>query len=119
MTYENTVLSLNPDRSALLPYETSLRESGFHVISVAAPVEARFEIEMGRCGIFLSSYVTAVPIFRDLANLFRRSCAGGLVIFLMERPDDDIPDADIILSNRDESKSIVEKIRSRQATQAT
>ena len=34
---------------------TALRENGFEIISAATPLQARFEIEMGRCGIFLTS----------------------------------------------------------------
>jgi len=46
--YENTVLSLNPDGRTLLSQESALRESGFEVISVSIPLQARSEIEMGR-----------------------------------------------------------------------
>jgi hypothetical protein len=118
MAYENTVLSLNPDRETLLRYEVALRQSDFEVISVSAPVGARFEIEMGRCGVFISSYLTSLPILRDLATLFRRSCPNGVIVFLMERPDDNIPDADICLSDRDDPRSVVDRIRSKQGTKA-
>jgi hypothetical protein len=118
MAHENTVLSLNPDRETLLRYETGLRESGFEVISVSAPLDARFEIEMGRCGIFLTSYLTSFPIFRDLTSLFRRSCPGSLIVFIAERPDDNIPDADILVSNRDEPRSVVERVRLKQQMKA-
>jgi hypothetical protein len=118
MAYENTVLSLNPDRETLLRYETALRESGFEVISVSAPLDARFEIEMGRCGIFLTSYLTSFAIYRDLASLFRRSCLDGLIIFFTDHPDDTTPDAHMLLSDRDEPRSVVERIRSMQQTKA-
>jgi hypothetical protein len=119
MAYENTVLSLNPDRETLLRYETALRESGFEVISVSAPLDARFEIEMGRCGIFLTSYLTSLAIYRDLASLFRRSCPDGRIIFFMDRPHDNAPDADILVSDGDEPRSLVERIRSKQQTKAS
>lgn len=69
---------------------------------------------MGRCGIFLTSYLTPIAIYRDLASLFRRSYPGGLVIYLAQRPDDNIPDADILLSDGDEPRSIVKRIRLKQ-----
>jgi hypothetical protein len=77
MAYENTILSLNPDGHTLLSKEVALRENGFEIISVASPLQARFEIEMGRCGIFLTSYITPVAIYHDLASLFRPSCPDG------------------------------------------
>jgi hypothetical protein len=116
MAHENTVLSLNPDRETLLPHESALRKGDFEVISVSAPLEARFEIEMGRCGIFLTSYLTPFVVYRDLASLFRRNCPNGLIIFFMERPEDNIPDADILLTDRHEPRFMVERIRSKQRT---
>ena len=112
MAYENILLSLNPDRQKLLAYEAALREGGFQIISVSAPVEARFEIEMGRCGIFLANYLAPIAIYRDLASLFRRSCPGGLVVYQAQRPNDKIPEADILLSDEDEPRSIVKRIQS-------
>jgi len=114
MAHENTVLSLNPDGQKLLRHEAALRESDFKVISVAAPLDARFEIEMGRCGVFLTSYLTSFAIYRDLASLFRRSCSNGIIIFFVERPEDNIAYADILLSGGDEPRSIIERIRSQQ-----
>ena len=84
MARENIVLSLNPDDQKLQGQGSILRDKGFEIIFAATPLQARFEIEMGRCGIFLTSYITPFAIYRDLANLFRRSCPNGLVIFLME-----------------------------------
>jgi hypothetical protein len=114
MAYENTVLSFNPDRQKLLTHEAALREGGFQIISVSAPVEARFEIEMGRCGVFLANYLAPIAIYRDLASLFRRSCPGGLVVYQAQRPDDNIPKADILLSDEDEPRSIVKRISAMQ-----
>lgn len=111
MAYENTVLSLNPDRQKLLTHEAALREGGFQIISVSAPVEARFEIEMGRCGVFLANYLAPIAIYRDLASIFRRSCPSGLVVYVAQRPDDNIPEVDILLSDEDEPRSIVKRIR--------
>jgi hypothetical protein len=112
-------LSLNPDGKTLLGTESALRENDFKIISVSSSVKARFEVEMGRCGVFLASYITPVVIYKDLVNLFRRSCPDGLVIFLSQQSDEDIPDADIVLSDRDDPHAIVDRIRSRRRTIAS
>jgi hypothetical protein len=116
MAPETTVLSLNPDRQKLMSQESILRDNGFEIISVATPPQARFEIQMGRCGIFMTSYVTPRAIYCDLVNLFRRSCPSGLVIFLRRHANDDVPDADVLLSDHDEPESIIHAIRSEQET---
>ena len=119
MAYENTVLSLNPDRQSLLNHESALRENGYVVISVYSPLQARFEIEMGRCGIFLTSYITPFVIYQDLANLFRRSCPGGSVVYLAAHPADAAAGADLLLSEQDDPHSIVEKLRAIQSAKAS
>lgn len=53
---KDTVLSLTPNKDALVVRETALQNAGFKVTSVMTPVEARFEIEMGRCGTLLICY---------------------------------------------------------------
>jgi hypothetical protein len=118
MALENSVLSLNPDGQTLHGQESALRRSGFEVISVSTPLQARFEIEMGRCGIFLSSYITPLPIYRNLVDLFRRSCPTGLLIFMTHQPDDSVPEADVLLSSEDEPQAVVGCIVSKQARKA-
>ena len=118
MAYENTVLSLNSDRQSLLSHESALQKSGFEIVSVSSPLQARFEIEMGRCGVFITSYITPLVIFLDLASLFRRSCPGGLVAYVARHPDENISDTDILLSDCDNPDSIVDKIR-KQSTKSS
>jgi len=111
MPRETTVLSLNPDRKALLGYESALRQNGFEIISVDSPLGARFEIEMGRCGFFMSSYVTPLPIYQGLASLFRRYCPNGRVVFLAQSTHDRILDADVLLLEGDEPSLLLRKLR--------
>jgi hypothetical protein len=91
--------------------ETALRESGFQVITVTTPLQARFEIEMGRCGIFLASSITPSAIYRDLAELFKRNCPDGLVVYLSDHNPNPVPEADLLLPEKDEANAIVRKIR--------
>jgi hypothetical protein len=119
MAYENTILSLNPDGQRLRGAEAGFCENNFEVVSVTTPLQARFEVEMGRCGVFLTSYITPLAIYRDLASLFRRNCPTGVVVYLVQRPDDSIPDADIVISDGDEPHSIVTRLRSKQAIKAS
>jgi hypothetical protein len=111
MLFDKTVLSLNPDRKALLSTETALRENGFEVISVDAPLYARFEIEMGRCGVFMSCYMTPAGIYRDLAGLFRRRCPDSSIVFLTQTAGIPSPEADIVISEHDDPYMVVERIR--------
>ena len=113
MADENTVLCLNPDGQTLRNHESALRESGFEVMSVSSPLQARFEIEMGRCGIFLSGYITPLPIYRSLVGLFRRSCPEGLVILVTHQHDASVPEADALLFSDDEPQAVVRWIVSK------
>jgi hypothetical protein len=111
MERENTILSLNPDGPSLHRQESALRESGFEIISVSTPLTARFEIEMGRCGVFLASYITPLAIYRNLADLFRNYCPQGLVIYMTQQSDDHSSGADVLLSDQDQPEGIAEGIR--------
>ncbi len=115
----NTILSLNPDGQTLRVQESALREAGFQVISVSTPLQARFEIEMGRCGVFLTGYITSLAIYRDLAGVFRVNCPPGLIVYLAQHANDSVPEADIVLREEDEPRSIVDKLRSKQETKAS
>src|SRR3954465_12545216 len=86
---KNTVLSLSPDQRALVSREVALRSGGMKVISVMSPIQARFEIEMGRCGVFLICYRLSPIAANELTTLFRRHCPQGQIVFVTEVPDDD------------------------------
>lgn len=119
MAYENTVLSLNPDGETLRSQESALRENGFEVISVSTPLQARFEIEMGRCGVFLTSHITAPTICRDLVSLFRVSCPDGIVVFLTSPSFEQTLEADIVFSAQDDPQAIVKRLCSYQEKKAS
>jgi hypothetical protein len=59
------------------------------VISVMSPIEARFEIEMGRCGVFLICYRVSPIAADELTTLFRRHCPQGQIVFVTELPSDE------------------------------
>lgn len=91
---EITVLSFTNDPEHLLEREAAIRNSGFAVVSVSSEVAARFEIEMGRCGVLLICYTIPPPVARELAGLFRASCPDGLIIVVTT-------DQKTVLSNLD------------------
>lgn len=81
---KETVLSLSPNPEALVSRETTLRNGGLKVISVLSPVQARFEIEMGRCGMFLICYRLSSEQAEELTRLFRKYCPEGRIMFLTQ-----------------------------------
>jgi hypothetical protein len=89
---KDTVLSLSPNKAALDSRESALRSRGMKVISVMSPIQARFEIEMGRCGVLLICYRLSGTDANYLAKLFRKSCPDGIVVFVTEPSSDhDLP----------------------------
>ena len=50
--------------------------------SVTSAVQARFEIEMGRCGVFLICYRLSSEQADELSKLFRKYCPEGRIIFV-------------------------------------
>lgn len=110
MSREKTVLSLNADGRGLTAYESALREDRFEVISVRSPLEARFEIEMARCGILLINYITSLSIYRNLAELFRQYCQDGLIAYVARPTEDDLVDAEILMTENDEPRVLLEKL---------
>lgn len=110
MVDDNAVLSFNPDGKTLFNHELALRDGGYAVISVSTPIQARFEIEMGRCGIFLLSHIVPPVVCHDLVALFRRYCHTGIVVFLAKDPQAGLPDADILCVEEDDPRAIVARI---------
>jgi hypothetical protein len=78
---QKAVLSFTPSKDALVRRETALHHGGFKVISVMTPIEARFEIEMGRCGTLLICYRLSETEANEISRLFRRYCPNGRIIF--------------------------------------
>jgi hypothetical protein len=95
-----TVLSLSFDSEELTLRADALRRRGFEVVSVPSPVQARFEIEMGRCGIFLTDSMIADLVNADLFEIFRKNCPGGVTVYVVEsglRPNARTPKADFVI----------------------
>jgi hypothetical protein len=114
---DSTVLSLGFDVPKMKLREAAIRAGGFDVVSVTSGILARFEIEMGRCGIFLTCDHVPTAENRELIGLFRRNCSRGWVIFVTT--DDnawlraDYMDADVWVREADEPEGIVESLRIR------
>ena len=95
---KNTVLSFSRDQDSLARREEALRNGGFEVISVKTESQARFEIEMGRCGVLVVCYTAGVGAIQDLTKLFRRRCPAGSIVFVMKRTDDNaLQEVDYVL----------------------
>ena len=82
MTIDETVLSLSFDSEKSKRREAALRSSGFEVISAHSPTQARYEIETGRCGIFVTCRTVPDIVNRHLMELFKRYCPTGWIIFV-------------------------------------
>ena len=78
------VLSLSFSAEKLELRERALRAHSFEVKSVLSPGQARYEIEMGHYGIFLTCAAVPDIVNQDLMNLFRRSCGEDGLIILIE-----------------------------------
>ena len=110
---KNTVLSVTPNKDALVVRETALQKGGFKVISVMTPIEARFEIEMGRCGTLLICHRLSETDANEIAHLFRRYCPNGQIIFVTDTSRQErVPgDADITLPESKGAEMIVQALR--------
>lgn len=115
MGKELKILSLSYDPEELQRRESTLRAHGFEVKSVYSPGQARFEIEMGTCGILITCALIPDIVNRDLMDLFRRSCgAQGLIIFVASdnsasnSPYE--PEADIRIPQSQDPEGIVEAL---------
>lgn len=88
-----TVLSLSTEHDLLAERETALRNSGFKVISVQTESQARYEIEMGRCGVLLICFRVHPEKARQLTVLFKTNCPSGRIIFVMNKSPEKAPEA--------------------------
>jgi hypothetical protein len=70
------ILSRSPDQDTLASLDVTLRGRGMKAIAVMSPIQAGFEIEMGRCGVFLICYRLSPIAAGELSTLFRRNCHG-------------------------------------------
>jgi hypothetical protein len=92
------ILSLSFDAEKLKRRDAALRERGFEVVSVFSHSQARHEIEMGSCGIFITCDVVPDVVNQDLMNLFKSYCPDGLIIsvlryeYSLQSPGDVKPD---------------------------
>jgi hypothetical protein len=104
-TPQTTVLSFSNDPEHLREREVAIRNGGFSVVSVSSETTARFEIEMGRCGVLLICYTIPPLVSAELAGLFRQSCPGGLIIAVVnEQPPMDV---DIVIPASEGSDAVV------------
>jgi hypothetical protein len=124
MAKESKILSLSYDPEKLQQREAALRSHGFEVKSVYSPGQARFEIEMGTCGIFVTCAQIPDIVNRDLMDLFRRYCgANGVIIFVAadnSRSNSPYePHGDVRIPQSQDPEGIVEALRNPTKTSAS
>ena len=105
LTPQTIVLSFSNDPEHLRERESAIRKGGFGVASVSSEIAARFEIEMGRCGVLLICYTIPPSVSSELTTLFRQSCPGGFIIVVLnEQP---ASDADVVIPASDGPDAVV------------
>jgi hypothetical protein len=108
----NTVLSVSPDADALVVRHQTLKNAGMKVTSVMTLAEARFEIEMGRCGQLLICHRLSADQAQDIAQLFRRYCPKGRIVFVRDGYDPPVPKtADTSVPESSGPQGIVQALR--------
>jgi hypothetical protein len=116
MVRQPKILSLSFDAEKLQRREAALRAQGFEVKSVYGPGQARFEIEMGSCGVFVTCRQVPDIVNRDLINLFRRYCPRESLVILVT-PDSVSsktayqPEADVLISEARDPDGIAPAIQ--------
>lgn len=104
------ILSFSPDRHALSRRESLLRSNGLEVISVSSAVQARYEIEMGRCGVLLMCFKTSGETARELTNLFRKYCPDGRIVFVTNQNEPPFF-AEVVIPEREELQLLPTALR--------
>jgi hypothetical protein len=108
---QNKILSVCPSRETLADRESALREGGFEVVSVWTDTQARFEIEMGQCGVLLMCFRLFPEQVQELSRLFRAYCPDGRVIFVMAEEHEPPIDADVVLRDMDGPRALLTALR--------
>lgn len=107
----NAVLSFSGDSDFLAERELALRNSGFEVVSVRSESEARFEIEMGRCGNLLICSRSNLETIHELAQLFKKYCPDGCILLVTMGSDIGMPDdADYVVLESEGPEAIVQAL---------
>jgi hypothetical protein len=109
---KKAVLSVSPNERALIVRHNTLKNAGMKVTSVLTPAEARFEIEMGRCGQLLMCHRLSPDQADDIAELFRRYCPEGRIVFVTDHSDPRVPNGvDALVEESSGPQEIVHALR--------
>ncbi len=68
------VVSFSAHQELLTSRGNALRNAGYEVFSTTSEINARYEIEMGQCGVLLLCHTIHEAVRRDLAALFSNNC---------------------------------------------
>jgi hypothetical protein len=112
---QHTILSLSFNAATSQRRAEALKQNGFRVVSVNSPTQARYEIEMGQCGIFITCPLVADIVSLDLLALFRKFCPTGTTIAVTSaRTHAAIgPHVDIEVEEADDPGGIVQSLLAR------
>jgi len=110
---KNSVLSVSPSREKLIVRHTALRDAGMNVTSVLTIAEARFEIQMGRCGNLLICHDLSPVQADDIAKLFRKYCPAGRIVFVTDGSGhaSATPEADAYIPEASGPQELVQALR--------
>ncbi len=112
---KDTILSYSGNHFTLEERERVLKGNGFDVVSVETETQARFEIEMGRCGILLICFQTHPDKTQELAKLFHRNCPSGSILFVMNEEGTRVPEGvDRLIPETGGPQAIVSALRETQ-----
>ena len=111
--HSKSVLSYSTDSDVLARRESALQKEGYRVYSVNSEMLARFEIEMGRCGVLLICFRASHRAVQELSTLFKRSCPQGTVIFVMNDRGSSAPKGvDFVVPETLGAEAVVQTLRS-------
>ena len=82
-----------------------------NVISVLSPIQARFEIEMGRSGNLLMCHRLSREQADDLAKLYRQYCPEGRIVFVTEGSSHASAEADAYVPEASGPQELVQALR--------
>jgi hypothetical protein len=104
----DAILSVSPYQDFLDARRIALEASGFPVISVSNESAARFEIQMGRCGVLVLCHRLHQDVNHSLSQEFRKYCPDGIIVGIVGAEPDALPkQTDICVKYSENAETLV------------